>query len=170
MSYYCVNLYKWTWKSFLKCPNRSINRTPLRLQDDPIPSSRDTTSFPTASIQQTVKPQGKRLTKQSQSFLTFDTMCRCVVSVTPPANLSARNSPTTNWTKEWDPGPAGRVWKRGVSGMLSGIKPQVFSCINHKLITTMTELISSWKQRNWHHSKNRMKLLKIPWPRIPSGI
>jgi len=32
ITYYCINLYKWTWKSILKCSNRSINYTPLGLQ------------------------------------------------------------------------------------------------------------------------------------------
>jgi hypothetical protein len=36
--------------------------------------------------------------------------------------------------------------KKEISGILSGIKLQVFSCINHKLITTMTELSNPQKQ------------------------
>ena len=42
ISYYCVNIYQWIWKIFLKCPNGSINQTPLGLQEDPTTSSRDT--------------------------------------------------------------------------------------------------------------------------------
>jgi hypothetical protein len=108
--------------------------------------------------------------QSSKSFLTFGTMWRYVVSVTLLPIYPQGTDPLSNGTKEWDTEPAGRVWKRGISVMLSGIKPQVFGCINHKLITTTTKLTSYWKRSYWYHSKNRMRLLELPWPIIPSGI
>jgi hypothetical protein len=95
-----------------------------------------------------------------------------VVSVTPlPVYLQGQSPlPIIGQKNRRDPEPTGSVWKNEISGILSRIKPQNFSYINHELITTMTELSTSQKPSYWHHLSNRPLLLKLSWPWNPSGV